>query len=82
MMMKELKSQLEKLGETITDSSHAAMLLWNLPESWRTIAQTIRMITQVPDKIKEWLEAHESDLNAIKISGQATTTFIAQSQGA
>ena len=53
MMMKEFKSQLEKMSETITDSSHAAILLRKLPESWRTIAQMIRMITQVPDEIEE-----------------------------
>ena len=41
----------------------------------------IRMITQVPDKIKERLEAHEADLNAIGISSQAATAFIAQSKG-
>ena len=41
----------------------------------------IRMITQVPDEIKEQLEAHEADLNAIEISSQATTAFITQSKG-
>ena len=33
MTMKEFKSQLEKMGETIADSSHAAILLQNLPDS-------------------------------------------------
>jgi hypothetical protein len=63
--MKEFKSQLKRMGESIADSSHAAILLRNLPESWRMIAQTIRMITQIPDDIKERLEAHEADLNTI-----------------
>ena len=62
-MMKKFKNQLEKMGETIADSSHAAILLRNLPDSWRSIAQMIRMITQVPDEIEEQLEAHEADLN-------------------
>ena len=82
VMMKEFKNQLEKMGETIADSSHAAILLRNLPDSWRSIAQMIRMITQVPDKIEERLDAHEADLNAIEISSQAATAFIAQYQGA
>ena len=82
MTMKEFKSQLEKMRETIADSSHAPILLQNLPDSWRTIAQMIRMITQVPDEIEEWLEAHEADLNTIEISSQAATAFVAQSQGA
>ena len=74
-MMKEFKSQQEKMGETITDSSHAIIILWNLPKSWRTITQMIRMITQVPDKIEEQLEAHEADLNAFEISSQVLGYF-------
>ena len=42
----------------------------------------IRMITQVPDEIEELLEAHEANLNAIKILSQAATAFVTQSQGA
>ena len=38
--MKE-KIQLEKMGKTIANSTHAATLLRNVPESWRPIAQTI-----------------------------------------
>ena len=80
-IMKEYRNQLNKMGETVADSSHAAILLCNLPDSWRTIAQTIRMITQVLDEIEERLEAHEADLNAIEISSQAATAFITQSKG-
>jgi hypothetical protein len=50
-----------------------------VPESWRPIAQTIRMITNKPDDIEERLEAHEADLNAIEISSQAATAFAARS---
>ena len=71
MTKKEFQSQLGKMVETIADSSHAAILLRNFPDSWRTIAQTMGMITQVPDEIEEWLEAHKADLNAIEISSQA-----------
>ena len=79
--IKEYRNQLDKMGETVANSSHTAILLRNLPDSWRTIAQTIQMITQVPDEIEERLEAYEADLNTIEISSQATTAFIAQSKG-
>ena len=39
--MKEFKIQLEKMEESIADSTHPATLLRNVPESWRLIAQTI-----------------------------------------
>ena len=38
------------------------------------------MITQIPDEIEESLKAHEADLSALEISGQAATTFIAQTK--
>ena len=63
-VIKEIKTQLEKMGETIAASTHAATTLRNLPKSWRLIAQTIRMITHDPDVIEEHLEAHEADLTA------------------
>ena len=66
------------MGETITASTHAATTLHNLPESWRLIAQTIRMITHDPDVIEECLEAHEADLTALEMSDQAVTAFITQ----
>ena len=40
-MMKEVRGQLMNMGETIGDSTHVATLLRNVPESWRTVAQTI-----------------------------------------
>ena len=40
-VMKEFRSQLDRMGESIPDSTHAATILRNLPESWRSIAQTI-----------------------------------------
>ena len=79
-VMKEFRNQLKRMGEVIPDSTHAATLLRNVPESWRPIAQTIRMITRSPDEIEERLEAHESDLNALEISVQAGTAFAAQTQ--
>ena len=77
-VMKEFKTQLEKIGETIAASTHAATTLRSLPESWRLIAKTIRMITRDPDVIEEHLEAHEADLTALEMLDQATTAFIAQ----
>ena len=68
------------MGEVIVDSTHDATILRNVPESWRPIAQTIRMITCNPDDIEERLEAHEADLNAIEISSQAATAFAAQAR--
>ena len=76
-VMKEFKTQLEKMGGMIATSTHAATTLHNLPESWRPIAQTIRMITCDPDVIEEHLEAHEADLTALEMSDQAATAFIA-----
>ena len=79
--MKEYRSQLERMGEIITPSSHSATILRNLPDSWRLIAQTIRMIANTPEDIEERLEAHEADLNAIEISTQAATAFAARANG-
>ena len=60
------------------NSTHTATILGNVPESWRAISQTIRMITHNSDEIEEQLEVHKADLNALEMSTQATTTFIAQ----
>ena len=76
MPMKEFRSQLERMGEAIPDFTHAATILHNVPESWRSIAQTIQMISNNVNKIKDKLKAHEADLNAIEISDQAATAFI------
>ena len=76
--MKEFKMHLEKMGKAIVTSTHAATTLHNLPESWRPIAQTIRMITCDPDVIDEFLEAHEDDLTALEMSDQAVTAFVVQ----
>ena len=78
--MREFRNQLKKMGEVIADSTHAATILRNVPESWRPVAQTIRMITRIPDEIEESLEAHEADLNALEISDQAATAFIARTK--
>jgi gag-polypeptide of LTR copia-type len=78
--MKEFKNQLTKMGETIANSTHLATLLRNVPESWRPIAQTIRMITRVPEEIEERLEAHEADLNALEVLDQAATAFAARAK--
>ena len=51
-VMKKFKTQLKKMGETIAASTHTATTLCNLLESWRPIAQTIRMITCDPDVIE------------------------------
>jgi gag-polypeptide of LTR copia-type/Pol polyprotein, beta-barrel domain len=77
--MKEFRSLLERMGEKIPDSTHAATILRNVPESWRSIAQTIRMISTNVDEIETKLEAHEADLDAVEISDQAATAFIALS---
>ena len=79
--MKEYRSQLERMEEHIAPSSHSATILRNLPDSWRTISQTIRMIANTPEDIEERLEAHEADLSAIEISSQAATAFAARSNG-
>ena len=79
-VMKEFRNQLKIMSEVIPDSTHAATLLRNVPESWCPIAQMIQMIMCSPDEIEERLEAHESDLNALEISVQAGTAFAAQTQ--
>jgi gag-polypeptide of LTR copia-type len=78
--MKEFRNQLTNMGETIADSTHSATILRNMPESWRPIAQMIRMMTGVPDEIEGRLEAHEADLNALEISDQAAKDFVARAQ--
>ena len=78
--MREYKNQLKRMGEIIADSTHAATILRNVPESWRHITQTIRMITRIPDEIEESLEAHEADISTLEISDQAVTTFITQTK--
>ena len=52
--------------------------LTNVPESWRPITQTIRMITRDPDTIEECLEAHKADLTALEMSDQAAAAFVAR----
>ena len=47
--MKEYRSQLKRMGEHIAPSSHSATMLCNLPDSWRTITQTIRMIANISE---------------------------------
>ena len=37
-VMREYKNQLKRMEELIADSLHAAMILRNLPESWRPIS--------------------------------------------
>ena len=81
-IMRDFRNQLEKMGEVITDSTHAVTVLRNVPESWRLISQTIRMITHIPDEIEERLEAHKADLNTLEILSQAATAFVAQSRPA
>ena len=54
--MREYKNQMKRMGDIIADSTHAATILRNVPKSWRHVAQTIRMITRIPDKIEESLE--------------------------
>ena len=78
-MMKKMRNQLMKMGESIGDSTHTATLLRNIPESWRTVAQTIWMITNDPDIIEEKLEAYEADISAVEMSNQASTAFLSQS---
>ena len=73
--MRKFRNQLKKMGKIIADSTHAATILRNIPESWRPISQTIRMIMRIPDEIEESLEAHKADLNALEISDQAATAF-------
>jgi hypothetical protein len=79
-VMKEYRYQLFRMGETITDSTHAATLLRNVPASWRSITQTIRMMTRNLDEIEEKMEAHEADSNAADVTEQAATAFIAHNQ--
>src|SRR3979490_3208936 len=79
-VMREYRTQLKKMGEIIADSTHAATILRNVPESWHSISQTIRMITRIPEEIEEKLEAHEADLTALEMANQAATAFIAQSR--
>jgi gag-polypeptide of LTR copia-type len=81
-VMKEYRNQLAKMGEPVASSTHAATILRNVPESWRSIAQTIRMIATDPDDIEERLEAHEADLSTVEVSTQAATAFIAQGRSA
>ena len=66
-VMKEFRSQLDRMGESIPDSMHAATILHNLLESWRSIAQMIQMISNNVDKIEDKFEAHEVDLNTIEL---------------
>ena len=67
------------MGDPVPDSMYAATILQNVPESWRSIAQTIQMIHTDVDQIEEKLEVHEADLNALEISTHATSAFTARS---
>ena len=76
--MKGYRTHLQLMGETISSSSHAVIVLRNLPESWRGIAK-IRMVTRDLDEIEEKLEAHEADLEAVTVDiPTLATAFVAQ----
>ena len=77
-VMQDFRDQLENMGASIEPSYHAAILLRNLPESWRSVTQAIKILTHDIDVIEESLEAHEADIRSIDYSHQAATAFVAR----
>lgn len=73
--MNEYRNQLERMGEVISPSFHAVTILQNLPESWRSIAEAIPMLTWDVDEIEEKLEGHESFINDIEVWNQGAAAF-------
>ena len=78
--MKELRNQLAQMGKLVDESTHAAFILRNVPDSWRTISQTIRMITEDPYEIECRLEAHKADIVANQRPRNHNIAFIAQNR--
>jgi gag-polypeptide of LTR copia-type len=80
--MKEFRNQLAKMGEVIPDSTHASIILRNVPESWISMAQTIRMVYEDLNQIETKLEAYEAHLDlfdtSTQVMGQPSTAFTAQ----
>ena len=78
--MQDYRDQLENMGASVDSSYHAAILLRNLPDSWRSVTQAIKIFTNDVDVIEESLEAHEADVGSIDYSHQAATAFVARSR--
>jgi gag-polypeptide of LTR copia-type len=70
-VMKEYRNQLVKMGKPVASSTHAAMILRNVPESWRSIPQTIRMIATDPDPA-----SNSRDLYFRSIASLACPTYL------
>ena len=56
--MQDYRDQLENMGASLDPSYHAAILLHNLPDSWSSITQAIKILTCDMDMIEESLEAN------------------------
>jgi gag-polypeptide of LTR copia-type len=54
-VMKKYRNQLVNIGKPVESATHSATILRNVPESWRSISQTIMMIATDPDDIEERL---------------------------
>lgn len=58
-LLNEYRDRLELMGDPISDTSHAARLLRNLPEDWEGVAMMIRTVTNKPETVITKLKAEE-----------------------
>ena len=75
--LKEMRDQLRKMGDPISDVTHGSTILRNLPESWQPIASMIRIVTYDPETVRTKLEAHEASLLALQINEKPAAAFAA-----
>ena len=78
--MTEFRNQLYQMGEFIPDSTHAATILRNLPESWESMGLTIQMMHTDLSEIEHKLRAYEVNLNIRMVSSETSnaTAFSAK----
>jgi hypothetical protein len=63
--LQELRSRLDRMGDKIPDQSFAARLIMNLPESWDSIANALRVMTSDPEVTISKLKGHQAYLDAV-----------------
>jgi hypothetical protein len=63
--LQELRTRLDRMGDTIPDQSFAARLIMNLPESWDSIANALRVMTSDPEVTISKLKGHQAYLDAV-----------------
>jgi gag-polypeptide of LTR copia-type len=76
--MREYRNQLYQMGEKVPDSTHASIILQNLPKSWQSMALTIQMMHTDLNEIEQKLKVFEANLGIREASSHTSTAFTAK----